>query len=107
MTSATTLMSELEATPGLEKISEDIAALKRDLATLMQHAKSAAVTEPAAKIRDAVDHLGDDTRHLFGSLAEQGEQAVKAAGRQIEERPLASLSIAFAVGFLGGRLLSR
>jgi hypothetical protein len=40
-------------------------------------------------------------------LAAQGERSMKALGRQVEEQPIMSLLLAFALGFAGSRWLSR
>ena len=44
---------------------------------------------------------------IYGNLADRGERSAKAIGRQVAERPAISLLIAFAVGFIGSRFLSR
>ncbi|HTZ80665.1 MAG TPA: hypothetical protein VMC10_22330 [Stellaceae bacterium] len=73
-------------------ISEDVASLKRDLANLMEH------------IRKGSNRTAQD---LYNGLAAEGERSVKAISRQVEEQPLTSLLIAFGIGVIGGRLLSR
>ena len=74
--------SQYDAT--LAALNEEIAALKRDLASAMGQFKPA---------------------------ADQGAQAAKAmVGRleeQVEQQPLLSVLIALAIGYVGGRLLSR
>jgi hypothetical protein len=40
-------------------------------------------------------------------LAAQGERSMKALTRQVEEQPVMSLLLAFALGFAGSRWLSR
>jgi ElaB/YqjD/DUF883 family membrane-anchored ribosome-binding protein len=42
---------------------------------------------------------------LRDDLAKLRESGVKAASSKLQERPLGAVLIAFAVGFLGGRLL--
>ncbi|MFI4988562.1 MAG: YqjD family protein [Alphaproteobacteria bacterium] len=104
MSSTAKIKSDIEETPSLEAIAEDIASLKRDLSALMEHVKQAATAGAGAKVKDAADHLGHEARQVFGNLSEHGEQSVKAVERQIEERPFTSLLVAFAIGYLGGRL---
>jgi ElaB/YqjD/DUF883 family membrane-anchored ribosome-binding protein len=80
----------------LDKVVDDIAALRKDFAKLMEH-----VTNGAA------DKVSGQAHRLYGTLAAEGERSAALIARQVEERPLASLSIAFAIGFLGSRLLLR
>jgi ElaB/YqjD/DUF883 family membrane-anchored ribosome-binding protein len=87
-------------------ISTDIAALKRDLATLLQTIRDNAIND-ATQAKSMVGHLGEEAIQGCHTMAAQGERAIKAVGHQVEERPLMSLALAFAVGFLGSRLLSR
>jgi hypothetical protein len=80
----------------IDAIMKDVAALKTDIGKLMEHVKDSAaetVTGPA--------------RRIYGSLAAEGERSVATIAQQVEERPLASLLIAFAVGFIGSRMLAR
>jgi len=46
-----------------------------------------------------------DLTTLRDDLAKLRESGVKAASSKVQERPLGALLFAFAVGFVGGRLL--
>ena len=46
-----------------------------------------------------------DLTMLRDDLARLRESGVKAASSKVQERPIGAVLIAFAVGFLGGRLL--
>jgi hypothetical protein len=93
--------------PELDAIVSDIAALRRDFAVLTEHLKSGAINGADGAARDAAGHLGDEVERLYEKLTAQGERSMKALGRQIEEQPIMSLLVAFALGFAGSRLLSR
>jgi hypothetical protein len=93
--------------PDLDAIVSDLAALRRDLAALTDHLKIGAISGAKGAARDAAGHLGDEVERLYGNLAAQGERSMKALGRQVEEQPIMSLLLAFALGFAGSRLLAR
>jgi hypothetical protein len=86
----------MATSPNLETIQADLDSLKRDLIALANHVKSG-VTE----------RVGDEASRLSGLLSEQGARSVEAVQRQLQEKPLLYVHGAFAVGFLGGRVLSR
>lgn len=95
-------------TPDFQAIMNDIAALKRDLAVLIRNMKvtvAADVASDVGYVRTAVDHFGDEAAHVYQNLAAQGGRSVKAIGHKVEEQPVISLLIAFAIGFVGSRLL--
>jgi hypothetical protein len=98
---------EVEVVPDLTSITGDIAALKRDLAQLMRHLKLDATETTRTAPRSAVDEIGGEAMRAYETLAAQGERSVQAIGRQVEEQPIMSLLLAFAVGLLGSRMLSR
>jgi hypothetical protein len=78
--------------PDLETIQSDLESLKRDLAALMSHLKIG-----------LTEGVGAEASRLGGLMCEQG----KAVQRQVREQPLLFLAGAFAVGFLGSRVLLR
>jgi hypothetical protein len=80
----------------LDAILKDIAILKQDIGKLMDQVATGAVSS-----------VNDEARRLYGSLAAEGERSAAAIAQQVEERPIASLLVAFAVGFIGSRLLMR
>ncbi len=106
MDTASTGAAYGEANPDLHAILNDIASLKRDLATLTGHLRDGAVNA-TSDARSAAGHLGDEAVRLYENLASQGERSAKAITRQVEEQPVMSVLLAFALGFLGSRLLSR
>jgi ElaB/YqjD/DUF883 family membrane-anchored ribosome-binding protein len=98
---------DTEVALDLQAITSDIASLKHDLAALTRHLKLAASEKTRTAAQSAVEQISDEASRAYENLTSQGKRAVKAIGRQVEEQPLVSLLLAFAVGFLGGRTLSR
>jgi len=96
-----------ESNLDLDAIVTDLASLKRDIAALTDHLKTGAINGVSGATRDAAGHLGEEAERLYGNLAAQGERSMKALGRQVEEQPVMSLLLAFALGFAGSRWLSR
>ena len=91
----------------LAMLADDVAALRRDLATLMTHVKDGGLDMAADTARDALQKIGDEARQIYRSIASESERSLGAVGRRVEEQPFLSVMIAFGVGLIGGRLLSR
>ena len=72
--------------PDIEAIVDDLAALKRDLATLMSHLKTDALNGASEAAQSAVGRIGEQAESIYESLAAQGKRSGKAIGRQVEER---------------------
>jgi ElaB/YqjD/DUF883 family membrane-anchored ribosome-binding protein len=87
----------------LAKLIEDIEMLKRDFAAIAE--KSSAQLTSSAK--DAAHRVGAEAQRLYGTVAETGERSLGALSSEVEQRPLTSIAIAFAVGLLSGLALSR
>ncbi len=85
-----------EAAAEFEKIRKDIASLREDLARLVKTLTS-----------DARGEISEETRRLYAGLFDQSERSARAIAREVEERPLTTLLLAFGVGFIGGSLLRR
>lgn len=82
-----------------DKVKEDIAKLKEDIAQLTQSLKGVA----AARGAEGVDTL-KRTAHQTRDQAKAFSQDLE---RQVADRPLTSMLVAFGVGFVIGRLLDR
>lgn len=93
MTDAIKTKSE---TVDLDSLKDEVDALRKNIATLTRH-----IGNGAAK------KISEEGHHLYDTLHDGGERAVRAASHEIEERPLTSVLIAFAAGFIGAKMLSR
>lgn len=98
----------------LATMESDLASLRRDFAAMANHLKIGAFSSgkesaESAKgaIRDAAGHVTHEAERLYGNMGAQGARSMKAISRQIEEQPLMSLLLAFALGFVGSHLLKR
>ena len=107
MNSTTRMSSETDSGVDFDAIIRDVAALRRDFADLMSQMKSGALKGANGAAEDIMGELSDKANHLYDRVTAQGERTVKAVGRQVEERPVVSLLIAFGVGFIASRLLTR
>lgn len=91
----------------LDAVVEDLAALRRDVAALLGKLNDGAVRGANAAAEDAIGRLGEQADRLYDDVAARGGRAARLIGRQVEERPVASLLIAFGLGFALSKLLSR
>jgi ElaB/YqjD/DUF883 family membrane-anchored ribosome-binding protein len=107
MNSTTKVRPETEASVDFATIVSDLAALRRDFADLMGQMKSGAIKDANGAAENILGQLGDRANRLYDSVTAQGKRSVKAIGREVEERPVMSLLIAFGVGFVASRLLTR
>ena len=80
----------------LQKISGDIQALKDDLARLMGHIKTG-----------ATETVSGEASRFYNNIASESQRQAAALAQSVEEKPLMSVLIAFAVGFVAARVLSR
>jgi ElaB/YqjD/DUF883 family membrane-anchored ribosome-binding protein len=107
MNSTTRVNPETDTGVDFDAIVRDVAALRQDFADLMSQMKSGALKGTNDAAEDILGQLGDRANHLYDSVTAQGQRSVKAIGRQVEERPVVSLLVAFGVGFIASRLLTR
>jgi len=96
-----------EAPANFDTIVDDLGTLKRDLGRLMDQMKSGAVDGASEAAQNLVNQLNDRASEIYDNLSEQGERSIRAISRQVEERPITSLLVAFGAGMLVSRLLSR
>jgi hypothetical protein len=85
-----------EENADLGTITNDIDLLKKDIARLMEKMKN-----------DATQTVSAEAQRLYGVASAEGERTVAAIAQHVEERPIASLLIAFAAGYLTSRIIAR
>jgi ElaB/YqjD/DUF883 family membrane-anchored ribosome-binding protein len=83
---------KISADSDVAALLEDVQSLKRDFSVLV------------SRLRDNAVSSADS---VYQNVADQGQRTAKALSDRVEEQPLMSLFIAFGIGFLSGRFLSR
>jgi len=91
----------------LATLADDVAVLKRDIVALMEHIKSDGAGVAKGTAREGIERISEEARKLYRGVAADGDRAIKAIGHQVEEQPLMSLVVAFGIGLITGKLLSR
>ena len=76
----------------LETVATDLAALKKDVATLIAHIG----TDTADRARSAAQ-----------GAATQAGKGAQILSREVDTHPMTALAVAFAIGFVANRLLMR
>jgi ElaB/YqjD/DUF883 family membrane-anchored ribosome-binding protein len=96
-----------EAPPSFDTVVDDLGTLKRDIGRLVDQMKTGAVDGASEAAQNLLNQLNERASDIYDNLSDQGERSVKAISRQVEERPITSLLVAFGVGMIVSRLLSR
>jgi ElaB/YqjD/DUF883 family membrane-anchored ribosome-binding protein len=97
------MSASMNADSDIELFREDLLALKRDVASLIEHIKGGATNT----VQDAADQIKQRVCSLRQEAGAQGDRSAKAINLFIENQPIAALSIAVAVGYIGARVLRR
>jgi ElaB/YqjD/DUF883 family membrane-anchored ribosome-binding protein len=83
-------------TADLDQVMKDVQALKKDLASLLERVRAG-----------ATETVSEEARRLYNTFASESERQAAALAQTVEEKPITSLLIAFAIGFISGRVLIR
>ena len=95
-----------DATADLQAIMSDIASLKNDIAALAGNLSSSAVNATSDATSRAASQIGEQASRVYDNIAAQSQRSAKVVSQQVEAQPITTLLIAFAVGFVGSRLLT-
>lgn len=87
----------------LDQLKKDIEALRNDLSGL-SGSVSGTLGEELSRLAEQVRTRAGSARDAAGERVRQG---LDTATTTIEERPLASMAVAFGVGLLIGKLIDR
>ncbi len=102
--------STTEETVDLESLKEEFAALRSDVASLV--ATFGKITE--SKVEEATDSVTeslqentnwDDMKLQIEQARAQGEQLSQDLGEEVSRHPLASIAIAFGIGYIASKIV--
>jgi len=99
-----TSKSEAEIVPDTKALKDDIAALRRDFASLAETLRSGQVGQHLEK---TLTDLTDEAKILYEKLSTQSKPVIESVEKVVEERPIAWVAAAFLLGFIGSRLIGR
>ncbi|GAB0118810.1 ElaB/YgaM/YqjD family protein [Acidisoma sp. 7E03] len=98
---------EAETAGQTNRIAEDIAALKQDVAALIRQMKDLAVREASRVSQDAADTISERAADLYDTVSDTGRRSADRISAHVEEQPVTSLLLAFAAGFIVSKILTR
>lgn len=96
-----------KATADLDTIVEDFTTLKRDVAEVVTQLKDDAIARADGAARGAVEQIEDGAGRIYGKLAAKSKRSARVLSRHVEEQPIASMLVAFGLGYLSRLLMSR
>ena len=96
-----------QAPAGIDAILAELAALRRESARLVEQMKTGAIDGASETAQSLISQLNERASELYENMSDRSERSVEAISRQVEEQPITSLLVAFTVGMITGRLLSR
>lgn len=91
-------------------LRKDVAALRADLDALrvdLGQILGTLKTKTGNRAETEIDALRRRIERLAGDVQSTGRETARKVEEQIEERPFASIAMAFAVGLMLGRLFDR
>jgi ElaB/YqjD/DUF883 family membrane-anchored ribosome-binding protein len=102
-TTPTETRIERDLKSDLNVIKADIDNLRKDLAAALDRIKGTT----ASRAETEIQALQKRINKIAEDLQTGGRESLRAVEERIEERPLVSLGVAFAVGLVLGRLFGR
>ena len=93
----------MNADSDLVLFREDLDAVKRDVASLIEHMKVAATST----VQNAACQVEHRVRSLRQQAGAEGDRSANALNLFVQNRPFVALTIAVGAGYIGARVLGR
>ena len=97
------MAASMNADSDLELFREDLDAVKRDVASLIEHMKCGATNT----VQNAADQIDRGVRSLRQQAGAEGDRSAKAISVFVEKQPFVALMIAVGIGYIGARVFRR
>ena len=97
------MTASMNADSDLELFREDLDAVKRDVASLIEHMKGVATNT----VQNAACQVEQRVRSLRQQAGAEGERSANALNLFVQNRPFVALTIAVGAGYIGARVLRR
>ncbi|MFO8016205.1 MAG: hypothetical protein R6U32_03815 [Candidatus Woesearchaeota archaeon] len=103
-------MAKEESQNELETLKSDVAQLRTDLGELMDSFRQKGqeqVDETKSWATSEVDHLRKQLKQAYGKARQEGQDVYETAHHSLETHPLTSIGLAFGLGLLIGKIISK
>lgn len=97
------MTASMNADSDLELSREDLEAVKRDVASLIEHMKGVATNS----VQNVACQVEQRVRSLRLQAGAEGERSANALILFVQNRPFVALTIAIGAGYIGARVLRR
>jgi ElaB/YqjD/DUF883 family membrane-anchored ribosome-binding protein len=106
----TAIKSETEETPDMESFKEELAMLRSDVAsivTTLGEISESKVVEVTDSITESLQENTnrDDMKSQLEQARAQGKQLSQDLSEEITRHPLASIAIAFGIGYITSKIV--
>ncbi len=95
--------ASMKVEPDLALFREDLDALKRDVASLIDHMRDGATNS----VQNVSGEVERRVRSLRQQVGAEGDRSAKAVNLFVQNQPLVALTIAVGIGYVGARVLRR
>ena len=95
--------ASMKVEPDLATFREDLDALKRDVANLIEHVKGGATNT----VQNAAGEVERRVRSLRQRVGAEGDRSAKALHGFLQDQPIVALTIALGIGYVGARVRRR
>ncbi len=106
----TTKKSATEETPDMESLKEELATLRSDVASIVatlgkiSQSKVAEATDSVTETLEENSNWNDMKSQIEQARA-QGEQLSQDLSEEVTRHPLASIAIAFGIGYIASKIV--
>ncbi len=102
--------STTKETPEMESLKEELANLRSDVASLVAtlgKISQSKVAEAADSVTETLEENSnwDDMKLQLEQARAQGEQLSNDLGEEVSRHPLASIAIAFGIGYIASKIV--
>ena len=106
----TTKKSATEETPDMESLKEELANLRRDVASIVATLGKISESKVAEATDSVTESLQENTnweemKSQLEQARAQGEQLSQDLSQEVTRHPLASIAIAFGIGYITSKIV--
>ncbi len=95
--------ASMKVEPDLATFREDLDALKRDVATLIDHMRDGATNS----VQNVSGEVERRVKSLSQRVGAEGDRSANAINLFVQNQPLVALAMAVGIGYVGARVLRR